>query len=75
MAKAKKTKIDWSGCNYESAEDLARKIDWEGGLVEFICGYNGGGDGLPEPLRSAADKLATTAQECEKVFSDAGALL
>ena len=33
---------------YESREDLAAKVDWEGGVSEAINGYGIGADELPE---------------------------
>jgi hypothetical protein len=33
---------------YESKEELASKVDWEGGVTEAINGYGIGADELPE---------------------------
>jgi hypothetical protein len=33
---------------YETKEDLAAKVDWEGGLAETIFGYGISADELPE---------------------------
>lgn len=38
------------GAGYESVEDVASKVDWEGGVTEAILGYGLKSSDLPETV-------------------------
>ena len=51
--------------NPETLTDLLSKIDWEGGLVEYVCGY--GGD-MPDELSDAVNNLKQAVSTLENDF-------
>ena len=49
----------------EELSDLQQKIDWEGGLTEYVTGY--GGD-MPEELTEQTEAVKVAVRELEAGF-------
>ncbi len=48
-------------------QELQEKIDWEGGLYEYIIGY-AGASGMPEEVYPQAKALEDAAREVQSAF-------
>jgi len=53
----------------EELQELQEKIDYEGGLFEYIIGY-AGPNGMPEEIRPQARALEEAAQELQSAFEN-----
>lgn len=62
-------------CGYESPEELAEKIDYEGGVPEFFLGYSGADSWKGTPLYDKAKKLEDAYQELVDYLDEIGARL
>jgi len=51
----------------QELDDLQNKIDYEGGLVEYVCHY-AGSNGMPEEVREQAKAVETAVQNLESAF-------
>lgn len=51
----------------QELDDLQNKIDYEGGIVEYVCNY-AGANGMPEEVREQAKAVETAVENLESAF-------
>jgi hypothetical protein len=51
----------------EELDDLQNKIDWEGGLIDYVCGYGGS---MPEELSKEVNAVKLAVSELENRFEE-----
>jgi hypothetical protein len=51
----------WEG----SPQEFLEKVDWEGGLLDYVCGYGGP---VPEAMAAEAEELERAAARLEAAF-------